>query len=555
MNNELMADSCAVNNCVVDSCAVNNITTTNIILRPYQQECVDIINNTADGSHLIVLATALGKTVIFSHIERHGRVLILSHREELVHQPAKYYNCSFGVERAEESSNGEEVISASVQTLIHRLEKFSPDDFDTIITDEAHHAVAPSYRKIYDYFQPRLHLGFTATPNRADKTGLNQIFDDIIFERNIKWGIKNNYLSPIECRRVDVGYNLSDVHIRLGDFAINELENAIDVTTCNEAVAEVYKKYAKGPTLIFAASVAHAENISSLIPGSAVITATTADRNQILNKFLSGELKCIVNCMVLTEGTDLPNVETVIMARPTKNVSLYTQAVGRGTRLSPGKEKLNLIDCVGASSLNICAAPTLFGINPEVAVSTGQAEGDLLTMEDRIEEEQNRRMFENGFWELNDYLIDLFTDYGEKYDTHNINYTVMGNKDLLCSLGKGVFYRIIAEDVLGNTRIYFSNGKKIMATKSIPMQEALDKMEAILNQDYNDQRQLWDKDIVERWAHKYISAKQADMINELYTKEELLNSNIDSIYTLNRYQASLLIGRKMSEKSFRKRNM
>ena len=94
-----------------------------------------------------------------------------------------------------------------------------------------------------------------------------------------------------------------------------------------------------------------------------------------------------------------------------------------------------------------------------------------------------------------------------------------------------------------------------MATKSIPMQEALDKMEAILNQDYNDQRQLWDKDIVERWAHKYISAKQADMINELYTKEELLNSNIDSIYTLNRYQASLLIGRKMSEKSFRKRNM
>ena len=124
-----------------------------ITLRPYQEECINLINNTESGSHLIVLATALGKTVIFSHIKRRGRVLILSHREELVHQPEKYYDCSFGVERAEETSKGEEVISASVQTLIHRLDKFSPTDFDTIITDEAHHAVAPSYRKIYDYFK------------------------------------------------------------------------------------------------------------------------------------------------------------------------------------------------------------------------------------------------------------------------------------------------------------------------------------------------------------------------------------------------------------------
>ena len=106
------------------------------VLRPYQQECVDVIDNIDPGSYLVVLATGLGKTMIFSHIKRKGRVLILSHRDELVRQPAKYYECSFGIEKAGEVSHGEEVVSASVQSLIHRLDRFQPDDFDTIITDE-----------------------------------------------------------------------------------------------------------------------------------------------------------------------------------------------------------------------------------------------------------------------------------------------------------------------------------------------------------------------------------------------------------------------------------
>lgn len=118
-----------------------------IQLRDYQQECVDIINNTESGSYLVAVATGLGKTVIFSHIARRGRMLILSHREELVWQPKKYFDCSYGVEKADIHSNGEEVVSASVQSLVRRLDSFSPDDFDIIITDEAHHAVAPTYKK------------------------------------------------------------------------------------------------------------------------------------------------------------------------------------------------------------------------------------------------------------------------------------------------------------------------------------------------------------------------------------------------------------------------
>ena len=135
-------------------------------LRPYQQEVLNIIDNLEPGSYLIQMATGLGKTMTFTNIKRKGHVLVLAHREELVTQPIKYYDCPVGIEMATQKSNNEPVIIASVMTLIHRLDKFKPDEFDLIIIDEAHHAAATSYKKIINYFKPRLLLGFTATPNR-----------------------------------------------------------------------------------------------------------------------------------------------------------------------------------------------------------------------------------------------------------------------------------------------------------------------------------------------------------------------------------------------------
>ena len=153
--------------------------TSRFELRPYQRECIAAIPE--EGRYLVYMATGLGKTVCFSQIPRRGRALILSHREELVTQPLKYYDCECGVEMAAYKSHGEEVVSASVQSLVRRLHRFKPDDFDIVISDECHHSAAPTYRKIYDYFKPRLHLGFTATPNRNDGVGLEHVFDDIVF--------------------------------------------------------------------------------------------------------------------------------------------------------------------------------------------------------------------------------------------------------------------------------------------------------------------------------------------------------------------------------------
>lgn len=530
------------------ACELQTTASNAYVLRPYQQECVDIINSLDSGSYLVVMGVGLGKTVTFSHINRRGRMLIISHREELVYQPRKYFNCSYGVERAEETSNGEEVVSASVQSLVRRLDKFAPDEFDILITDECHHATAPSYRKIYDYFKPRLHLGFTATPNRADKSYLGEIYSKIIYEKDLKWGVKNNYLCDIECMKVNIGYDLSKVNVRMGDFANNELADAVDIEQCNKVIGEVYDKYAVGQTVIFAASVEHAHNISKYIPDSVVITYETENRAQILQDFTDKKIRCIINNLILTEGTDLPCIETIIMARPTKNISLYIQAVGRGTRLYQGKNRLLLIDCVGISDkIDVCTAPVLFGIDTNIAQKMGQDSGLLSTMEDRIEEAQNDMIFNKDFWIRNTELINIFTDNGNLYDTHNINFTVMGNKGLACSIGNCRIMRISAENMLGKTRLVIFEKNTIVYDKDdISMQDALDTAWEILNNEYIGNRSLWDVESAKKWGKGPASDKQKDLIKRIYKTEELYKMKTN-FFTLTKFQASILINRRFAE--------
>lgn len=356
-------------------------------LRPYQAECIETIEAQPPGAFLAQMATGLGKTVTFANIPRHGeRMLILSHREELVEQPRKYFNCSYGIERAQQHSHGEEVVSASIQTLARRLSDFDPEDFRLIICDEAHHAAASTYRKIFDYFRPEKLIGFTATPNRGDKVRLDTVFSKIIFQRDLRWGVKNGYLCDIHCRRVDIGFDITAVHTRQGDYAPGELDQAMDGTA--DAIAQAYRDMAVGATLIFAVSVHQAEEIAKRIQGAVVVTGETKNRSAIIDAFTAGEIPCIVNCMVFTEGTDIPRVETVIVARPTQSESLYAQMVGRGLRLYPGKQRLELIDCVGITGkASLCTAPSLLGIDMDNVPKRKEKdiEGDLFELPEKIE--------------------------------------------------------------------------------------------------------------------------------------------------------------------------
>ena len=476
----------------------------NIQLRDYQQECIELIDKLEPGSYLIQMATGCGKTATFTNIKRKGRVLVLAHREELVTQPIKYYNCPVGIEMANNKSNGEEVVIASIMSLTHRLNKFKPDDFDLIIIDEAHHAAAKSYKKILEYFRPRLILGFTATPNRGDKVRLDDVFQKIIFQKDLKWAIKNKYLTDIYCMRVNIGYDISGVAKRMGDFAPSELEEALDTDVLNKAIAEAYKKYAKGQTLIFATSVKHCEDIAKEIPGAVAVTAETKNREELIKKFTNREIPVLVNCMIFTEGTDMPLVETVMIARPTQNSSLYTQMVGRGLRLYPGKEKLVLIDLVGTTGkASLCTAPTLLGIDLETVPKAKQEEieGDLFELPEIV---QNLADCPES-WIRNIEIVNLWAKE-QQYETYNVNWFKMPNGDMVLQL-KNRRLIIPCPNELGETTL---NNQKVK------LQEAFDRAYEYLIDNYSEQRYLWDVAIVKKWGKSQATEKQKNMISRMY---------------------------------------
>ena len=376
-------------------------------LRDYQKECVDIINHTYSGNHLVVMATGLGKTVTMGGIERLGRTLILSHRDELVRQPQKYFDCSFGIEKANEESDQEEVVSASIQTISRssRLEKFSPDAFDTIIVDEAHHAAAPTYKKVLSYFTPRRIIGFTATPRRGDRVRLDDVFEDIIFNRDIIWGIENGFLCNIHAIRIITNADISSVPVVAGDFQERQLSSAIIDSNMVVKTAAAYMQYCRQnnrQTIIYCLNI----QISTLVletiraylteeqeDSIKMITGKTDkdERRAILEDYKQGKVKCLVNCMVLTEGFDAPETSAIIVMRPTCNDTLYQQIVGRGLRICEGKDNCLVLDMVpagGTSKRYLCTAPSLFGEDAQLASEKQkermEVEYDVLEMVDAI---------------------------------------------------------------------------------------------------------------------------------------------------------------------------
>lgn len=496
-------------------------------LRDYQKECIEMLESKPPGRYLVQMATGLGKTVTFANLPRHGDMLLLSHREELVRQPLKYFDCKTGVEMASERSDpSAEVVSASVQSMVHRLEQFDPHRFHTIIVDEAHHASASTYRKVLEYFCPEKVVGFTATPNRSDKARLSDVFDEIVFQRDLIWGIKNHYLCDIFCRRIDIGYDLRAVHIRNGDYAPGELEEAMQGT--EDAIAEAYQKYAKGATLIFAASVSHAERIAEKISGAVVVTGNTKNRADIIRRFTNREIPCIVNCMVFTEGTDMPLVETVMVARPTKSDSLYAQMVGRGLRLHPDKDKLNLIDCVGVTGKAcLCTAPTLLGLDISNISQEKQAEVEGMLFE--LPEKAERASDCPQSWIKNVEIVELWAKQ-QQYDTRGINFFKMPDGRLVCSLKDKKKLVIPCQDELGNTEY---GGRKMQ------MQEAIDTVYQELLTWYPDEQYLWDLSKAKRWGSAKASERQVKLIQRRCKKY-----NMD-FEKLTKFQASQILNRVM----------
>lgn len=493
-------------------------------LRPYQKKCLEIIKTKKPGSYLIQMATGLGKTVVFSQLEDifPGRILIISHREELVYQPGKYFKSSFGIEQGKCISNGERIISATNKSLFKRLDKFSKDDFEIIITDECHHSPSKTYRAIYDYFNFKYHFGFSATPNRGDQIRLDDIFEEIIFERPLKWGILNKYLCGIECKAINIGYDLKNVKSADGDYQQKSLIQAVNIDSANEAIAEIYHKYSKGQTLIFCTSIDHCHKLNDYILEAKVIDSKSdINRKQLIQDFKDQKFKCLINCLIFTEGTDVSCIQTIIIARPTKNASLYTQMVGRGLRLDKSKEKLLLIDCVGSHINDLCISPILFGLNVhDTNLNINEIKGDLFDLSNLIMEKIN----DPRTWIKNIRNIQLFKKkFG--YDLHNVNYFLNADGSFILSF-PNFYKKIPSPDKLGY--IDTLNGK-------MKLQEVFDIMYNYLIKNRYNQIQLWDLKKIKQWGKYKASDKQKELIKKHYPDFE--------INSLNKMEAMILINK------------
>lgn len=370
---------------------------SNFKLRDYQQKCIESCLEALENDRRrigVSLPTGAGKTVVFSHLidpvkpkNGHGnKVMILAHRKELITQAAikckeTYPEKTVDIEMANyHATDAADVVVASVQTLMReRLEKFNPKDFKMIIVDEAHHAAADSYLKIFDYFgitKPDSDValvGFSATLKRDDMKNLSDAMDEIVFHMNTQEMIVNKYLSDAKITSVRMtGADLSKVSSKAGDFVASSLSKTVNQRENNELVLRTYLHLVATQkiksTLVFGVDIAHVQEITSLfqkrgINAQYVTSNTRPDwRNKLVEQFKQGEISVLVNCGIFTEGTDIPNIDCVLLVRPTQSENLLTQMIGRGLRLHKSKDYCHIVDFIGINNSNVVSVPSLQGL-------------------------------------------------------------------------------------------------------------------------------------------------------------------------------------------------
>ncbi len=356
-------------------------------LRPYQQEAREAIFEQWDGGvlkTLLVLPTGCGKTIVFAKVtedcvRRGDRVLILAHRGELLEQAADKILQSTGlgcaVEKAEETCMGSwfRVVVGSVQTMMRekRLGQFPEDYFQTIIIDEAHHCISDSYQKVLNHFSSAKILGVTATPDRGDMRNLGSYFESLSYEYTLPKAIKEGYLSPIKALTIPLKIDMTGVGVQAGDFKASDISTALDPYL--QGIAQEMEKYCKDKkTVVFLPLVKTSQKFRDLLNAhgfrAAEVNGDSQDRSEVLEAFDRGEYNVLCNSMLLTEGWDCPSVDCVVVLRPTKVRSLYCQMVGRGTRLSPGKDHLLLLDFLWHTERHeLCHPASLICQDEEVA--------------------------------------------------------------------------------------------------------------------------------------------------------------------------------------------
>lgn len=391
-------------------------------LRPYQENCLKACldaHSTGASRIGVSLPTGAGKTAVFisllSQLEpRKGqpsatKSLVIVNSIELAKQAAAHArqqrpDWTVEIEQGgmHKASGDADLTVATYQTLLEagRLQKFSPQGFKAVVVDEAHHAAAPSYRRILSFFHsdipsPENHsharpvrdavpiFGFSATFSRHDGLALGSVFERIVYHRDFLDMIKEKWLCNVRFTTVKANIDLKDVTINThsGDFSATSLAHVINTETINKLVVQTWLDRAaskRKSTLVFAVNVAHVRALTKTFQLAGIDArylyagTPSAERVASIDAFKSGEFPVLLNCALLTEGTDIPNIDCVVVARPTRSRNVFMQMIGRGMRLSPGtgKQDCHIIDFVDSMKrvVGVVSAPTLLGLDPTTVV-------------------------------------------------------------------------------------------------------------------------------------------------------------------------------------------
>nr|CDI57042.1 p-loop containing nucleoside triphosphate hydrolase protein [Melanopsichium pennsylvanicum 4] len=401
-------------------------------LRPYQKECInDCLAALSSGITRIGVSspTGSGKTTIFTHllhllpphpVTSGTRVLIIVNSIELALQAANAVTTMFSGKSVEieqgtkyKASGLADVTVATYQTLNRseeRLNKFRPQDFKAVVVDEAHHAAAPSYLKVLSHFDPLIGLsteergknadvgssnsvpviGFSATFSRHDGLALGKVFDRIVFHKDFLTMIGEKWLCPIRFTSIKADIDLSSVKINnlSSDFATSSLASVVNTEVVNRIILKAWIDRAhtrRRSTLIFAVNIQHVQDLTATFRNAGVDArylhggTPMMQRRQLLEDFRNGVYPILVNCAILTEGADVPAIDCVVLARPTRSRNLFSQMIGRGLRLSPKTKKKDclILDIVGNIEKGVVCTPTLFGLNSEDIIEDESAESLL----------------------------------------------------------------------------------------------------------------------------------------------------------------------------------
>jgi superfamily II DNA or RNA helicase/HKD family nuclease len=332
-----------------------------------QQEALAALEKTRQEGFtagLVVLATGLGKTWLAAFDTdrpQFRRILFVAHREEILNQAIDTFrrikpNAHIGRLAGEVREIDADLVFASVQTLgrVNHLSRLKSDDFDYIVIDEFHHAAASTYRRIIDYFRPRFLLGLTATPDRtdgADLLGLCQ--ENLVYQADIRDGIEGGHLCPFHYFGVPDDVDYSNIAWRNAQFDVTELTAAVATEARARNALEQFHKLGGSRCLAFCCSQRHADFMADFFQREGVQAvsvhagSTSAPRATSLKQLQTGELTAIFAVDMFNEGVDVPEIDTVLMLRPTESTIIWLQQLGRGLRLSAGKDRLTVIDYIG----------------------------------------------------------------------------------------------------------------------------------------------------------------------------------------------------------------